>query len=418
MKSKVLTALLSAAIAFGLWLYVITVERTQIEYTFYNVPVVLDGESVLEDRGLMITSDTGQTVTLKLSGNRSDLNKLKSSDITVLVDLTRIYEAGEKKLPYTVSFPGDIQNSAVEVVSRQPDSIELTVAEWSTKEIPVEIKAVGTPADGYMIDEANKTADPKTVNISGPKDLIDQIGMGKLTVNMEGAKESFEQRQKLTLCDAEGNPIDEDLSNVFVDSHMILVKVPVLMEKEISLRLPVVPGGGLEATDVTVTMSFDKITVTGSPAVVSKMADTIELEPIDLSQETESFQAREYTFTLPEGVKSREGNVVEVSLSIPEMDTKPFYVPKSQFEAIGLSEGYKLLYNRAGLTVTLQGRASVLSQVQVTDIRIIVDLTGSTASRFYSVEVVVDNVQGVGAIVDPDNPYEVYVELTPADQEG
>lgn len=418
MKNKVLTALLSAVLAFGLWLYVITVERTQIEQTFYNVPVVLDGESVLEDRGLMITSNTERTVTLKLSGNRSDLNKLKSSDITVLVDLTRIYEAGKKNLSYDISFPGNVQNSAIEVVSRKPDSIELTVAEWSTKEIPVQIETVGTPAEGFKIDEANISASPKGVDISGPKELIDQIAMGKITVDMDGAKESFEQRQKLTLCDSQGNPMNEDLSAVFVGEHMILVKVPVLMEKQISLRLPIIPGGGLTEADVTVSMSFDKITVTGSPAVVSKMADVIELEPIDLGQITEGFENKEYTFTLPDGVKSREGNAVEVSLTLPERASRLVYVPKNQFEAVGVLSGFEPVYARQGIYVTLQGKSAALSRIEPSDIRVIVDLTGATNSGYYPVEIVVLNAQGIGAIEDPDDPYEVYVELTRSGQEG
>ena len=62
-----------------------------------------------------------------------------SSDITVLADLTRIYEAGEKQLSYSVSFPGSAQNNPIEVVSRKPDSITLTVVEWASKEIPVEL---------------------------------------------------------------------------------------------------------------------------------------------------------------------------------------------------------------------------------------------------------------------------------------
>lgn len=414
-KDRVLNLLLAVAIAFGLWLYVITVERTQIEYTFYNVPVIFDGESVLEDRGLMITSGTDKTVTLKLSGNRSDLNNLKSSDITVLVDLTRIYEAGEKTLSYTVSCPGD---SAIEVVSRQPDSIQLTVAQWATKEIPVQIQTLGTPADGFKIDEANISSDPKSVDISGPKELVDQIAMGKITVKMDGAKESFEQRQRITLCDAQGNPIEADLSNVFVDNHMILVKVPVLMEKQISLRLPIIPGGGLEEKDVTVSMSFDKITVTGSPAVVSKMTDVIELPAIDLSKITAGFENKEYTFTLPDGVKSREGNVVEVSLTLPERATRLIFVTKSQFEAVGVSPGYEVTYQTQRIYVNIQGKSATLSKIEPTDIRVIVDLTGATSSGFYPVEIVVENALGVGALEDPNDPYEVYVELTEAAREG
>lgn len=416
MKSKVLTILLSAAIAFGLWLYVITVERTQIEYTFYNVPVVMDGESVMEDRGLVITSDVERTVNLTLSGKRSVLNKLKSSDITVLVDLTRIYEAGEKTLTYDVSFPGDAQNSSIEIVHREPDSITLTVAQWATKEIPVQIALSGTPAPGYLVDKDNISATPKSVDISGPKELIDQIAVGKITVDMAGAKESYEQRKKITLCDAAGDPVTGDLSKVFVENHMVLVKVPVLMEKEIALNPPeIFDGGGLTKNDIEVTMSIHKITVTGSPAVISKMPDMIDLEPVDLGKLAEGFENKEYTLALPEGVKSREGNTVEVTVKLPQRATRLITVPQSQFEAIGVPEGYQVSYARKGIDVTIRGKSATLSRIEATDIRVIVDLNNVTADGYYHVQVVVDNIQGVGAIEDPEAPYEVYVMLDPVE---
>lgn len=413
MKSKVLTILLAAAIAFGLWLYVITVERTQIEYTFYNVPVVMDGESVLEDRGLMITSDTEQTVNLTLSGNRSDLNKLKSSDITVLVDLTRIYEAGRKSLSYDVSFPGDVQNSAIEIVRREPDHISLTVAQWEMKEIPVQLDIQGTPADGYRIDYDNIEPASKNVSISGAKELIDRISHAKVSVNMEGATSAFGETVRLNLCDSDDKPLDEDLSNVYVDNPMVTVRIPILKEKQIELRLPIIPGGGLTEEDVTLKMSMSSITVSGRPGVIDKMADFIELGTIDLSVITENFENKEYTFTLPEGVKSREGNSVEVSLTLPDMATRVILVPQSQFETIGAPEGYEVTFARKGLNVTLQGRSSTLGRIMASDIRVIVNLTGVTASGDYPVEIVIDKTQDVGAIEDPQEPYEVYVLLTP-----
>ena len=169
MKNKILTILLSVAIAFGLWLYVITYEYTQIEYTFYNVEVQLLGESTLNDRGLMIASESERTVDLTISGKRSDISKLKSSDITVLVDLSAIHEAGQRTLSYDVSFPGDVQNSALEIVRRSPESVQLTIADWESKEIPVNPEVLGTPADGFIVDEDSITVSHKTVNISGPR---------------------------------------------------------------------------------------------------------------------------------------------------------------------------------------------------------------------------------------------------------
>ena len=80
MKNKILTILLSLAIAFGLWIYVITVEQPESETTYYNIPVVLQNESILTERGLMITSER-PSVTLHLSSTRTNLNQLNENNI-------------------------------------------------------------------------------------------------------------------------------------------------------------------------------------------------------------------------------------------------------------------------------------------------------------------------------------------------
>ena len=41
MKNKLLTILLSVAIAVGMWVYVITVEQPESEETYYDIPVIL-----------------------------------------------------------------------------------------------------------------------------------------------------------------------------------------------------------------------------------------------------------------------------------------------------------------------------------------------------------------------------------------
>ena len=107
MKSKIVYALLSLLISFGLWVYVITVVTPESEQTFYNIPVVFSNEAILNDNGLMVLSEQDPTVTVKLKGNRSDLNNLKNSDITVLADLSKVDGTGEKRLSYSVAWPGN-----------------------------------------------------------------------------------------------------------------------------------------------------------------------------------------------------------------------------------------------------------------------------------------------------------------------
>ena len=73
MKNKLLSFLLALVAAFGLWLYVITTVSPNSTATYFDIPVVMENEAVLNERGLMITNVSAKSVTMRLSGNRSDL---------------------------------------------------------------------------------------------------------------------------------------------------------------------------------------------------------------------------------------------------------------------------------------------------------------------------------------------------------
>ena len=81
MLNKVYTAIISLLIAIGLWMYVVTVVSPGSENTYTGIEVVKQSEGILEERGLVITAEHNPAVNLRLSGNRSDLNKLNVGNI-------------------------------------------------------------------------------------------------------------------------------------------------------------------------------------------------------------------------------------------------------------------------------------------------------------------------------------------------
>ena len=81
--NRLYSALLSVVVAFGLWLYVVTNVSQGDDKTFYNIPVVMEGESVLNERNLMITSVSTKNVSMHLSGTRSNLNKINSGNMGI-----------------------------------------------------------------------------------------------------------------------------------------------------------------------------------------------------------------------------------------------------------------------------------------------------------------------------------------------
>ena len=83
-RNKLYSMLLSVVVAFCLWLYVSNNVSIEDSNTFYNIPVVMEGESVLNEENLMITSMSANTVSLNLTGARSDLSKLDSSKLAAV----------------------------------------------------------------------------------------------------------------------------------------------------------------------------------------------------------------------------------------------------------------------------------------------------------------------------------------------
>lgn len=407
MKNKVLTALLSVLLAFGLWTYVITVERTEIEETFYNVPVILEGESVLEERGLMITSETDMTVTLRLKGNRSVLNNLRSSDITVLADLGRIAEAGESSLSYDVSFPGDIRDEVIEVISREPAGIKLTVEQWATKKIPVRLNYTGSVPEGYTADKQNAKVDHNTVTVTGPADIIDRIGLAKVTVDLTGRTEKLEESLRYSLCDQTGMPI-EDVSSVTTDKGEISVTVPVQMVKDVKLTYTVIDGGGLTASDVTVTADYETITVAGTAAALKDLSE-ISLGTIDLGILTQS-QKMIFDIELPDGVTNQSG-ITEVTLDItlPELEIRSYSV--TNFRMANVPQGMAAEIVNKVLNVEIRGRTPILDKITADDIVVVVDFSEANLGRFtLPASVEVKLYETVGAV----NTYYVNVSVTEA----
>lgn len=410
MKSKILTALASLAIAMMMWLYVITVVNPEWEETYYNVPVVLDGESVLhDDRGLMITSNTDIKVTLKLRGNRTDLNKLNSSNITLIADLTKIYEAGVKSLQYSISYPGDVQNNAIEVVSRNPSTITLTVVEWGSKEIPVTVEYNGSVPDGYIADKQNAVLDHTAVTVTGPKDMLKQISEAKVTVDLNNQTETIVENYRVTLCGADGEPV-EDVSSVTTSIGQVRVTVTVQQVKEIGLKVNVINGGG--ATDKTSSIEIlpNVIRVSGNRVALEDL-DEILLGTIDLGELTEDTEMT-FPITLPEGVTNLTGETeATVSVKFPDLWIRTFVI--TDIQAINVPKGMEVDMITKILAVDVRGPRDIVERLTAEDVVVQVDFSDweMGINTVEPVILVSDGTDLVGAVNSASGSYKVTAEL-------
>ena len=399
MKRKIVYALLATLIAVGLWLYVVTVVNPEWSETFYNIPVVLENETQLTERGLMLTSKETPTVTLRLSGNRTDMIKLNASNITIKADLSRIYSAGEQSLGYTIVYPGDVPSNAFQIISQTPQQITLSVSEWKSKEVDVKPNLTGAVPEQYIA--FNKvTLNHEKIIITGPSAVVDKITMAKVTVDLNGQTSTISREFDYELCDENGEPVDDSLIKTNIEQVSCTVKIQ--QWKDIELRLDVVDGGGLKREDCTISIDPLTIRVAGSAQQLEGL-DYLVLKTIHLDELYEGF-FEICPILLPDGVTSLdEKSEAKVTVSIPELPTREIKV--ENIEAINPPSGMTPQLIGVSKTITIRGPQNKLDAIKPENLKIQVDFSAAeTGYNLYPVTVIIDEAyaDSVGAMASTD----------------
>lgn len=421
MRNKFTSIALSLLVAFGLWMYVITTVSPGYEDTFYNVNVNQEGVALLEERNLVVTYQSASRVSISASGNRTDVNKLDPSNISVKLDLSKILEPGTMiPLQYTVSYPGDVPSGAVTTTRKTPDTIYVTVEERREKQVPVEVVWVGATPEGFLSDRSNVLLEHTEVTVIGPASVADLIEKAVIEVDLSDRRESIEENFRYTLCDANGDPVDAGMIKTNVeDIHMSL---NIRRFQDLKLELDVIYDGGASESNTTVTLSTDSIRVSGSEAALEALGDTLVLGRLNLSYivdqpgipNTILNDEVPFTIRLPEGVYNETGvDEVTVSVAYTGLAMESITIPESRIIVENLPEGLRANISDRRLTVYIRGPKGGMALLDNTAVYAVVDLSDAKPGESKRIGVTIrlpDHMNDFGAV----GSYSVLVDITSA----
>lgn len=394
-KNKLISAVVSVAIAFCLWLYVITVDSPDYRETIYDIPLTLVGETALQSRNLVLTGISSDTVDITFSGNRSDVLKLNKSNITLKVDLSRIYDPGVQTVEWTYGYPGGVASNAFTREAVNPDKVTVTIENYIRKEVPVQVLFTGSVPTGVFADTENVTKDYSTITVAGPESVIDQVEEALISIDLTEHRESIGDYYRYTLVNDKQEPVDA--ASIEVNVEEVRVDMPIQSVKDVNLVINLVDGGG--ATSVTTILRYEPktIKVVGSEAVLAEL-DEIVLGTINLAEELE---AREIVFAIPEieGVTNLSGlTEVTASISFPALTIKDFEL--NELVAINVPEGMEAEIITQKLTVRVRGTYGEVMRLTSEDIRAEVDFTGAQigSSTFKVIVTFADDFPTLGIV--------------------
>lgn len=418
MTRKLVTAAIALAVSFALWMYVVMVIGPEYSDTFRNVEVKLVNESALEKNNLMILGDREFLVDLEITGNRSELNKLNSSNITVELDLSTILEPNKTTYRYEVYLP-----DSVTLKGQSPARIPLEIVRRKVKTVDVEIvyDEDKIPA-GYGTLPIEQEFEK--IEIAGPEDVIDQITMAKieLEISDENNKSDLKAELKAALCDGAGQEVDSRYVTVMTaEAETITVKLPIRMKKEIPLKLHVIEGGGITAQNIT--LDPPVITVLGSEEALRDLNEwylNSQDDPLNLSTLVEGEEIPAFSLEslneLEDIVNKSGVTEVHATVSFEKLTHREFVIKQEQIQLLNIPNGTLPEISERQLKVTVRGSEDAVSKLADQDIIVSVDFTDAKIGQMkeWPVKITIKGDPADAGVIG--GPYTVYVEIKDASQ--
>ncbi|MCM3400009.1 CdaR family protein [Oceanobacillus profundus] len=368
-KSKWFVRLASLAFAVFLYIFVnVTVNSSHSDPTFSgrseqtqtldDVPV-----EIRIDEANYVVSGVPEFVTVSLQGNPGNLTPLIfQRNFDVYVDLQGLEEGDhEVKLEHNIS--NDL------TVFIEPKTIEVTIEERASEEFAVVADFINEDkmAPGYEL--VNYTLDPPTVTITSSRSVIDQIGIVKAYVNLEGLDSSINNRElPVNVYDTQGNELTVRIEpeNIQISAEVDNPSKSVPVSVETTGELP--EGYALNSISANV----DEVEVFSTSEVLEGISE-LETEAIDLSEITESGTI-DAQLSLPEGVNVPDMETIEVTVDVEQTRV----LEGLTIEEEGLASGQAVTFvepDAAEMDITVTGDDADIKELTAEDIRIFIDLS-------------------------------------------
>lgn len=394
MKEKIFNNLslkiVSAVFAVILWTVIVNIYDPNTSYTFSNITVQLVNTQSLTEKNYTFEVVDGGKISVTVSGPKSVVTDLKTSDIAATADLSKVTAFTDYvDIQVQVVKDGQVLNN-VEAVPRT-SALKLSIENRDTNTYAVNVNTTGTPANGYAV--ASTTTSPTYIKVTGPTSLVEGVASVGVDVDVSGAKGTVNTQSDINMYDSDGNIITNE------ELEMSSETADVIVEMARTKTIPVVvKTSGTPSQDCVVTgtsLSQTSVVISGQQEALSKI-DNITIPSSAVSVDGLS-EDKTYTFKLtdyvPSGVKIVSDSRLQVTVKISKASTKTVHISSDAIKIENVSSGYNAVIEGTGIDVIISGTGTILDNVSATDITCNVNAAGLSAGT-HSVDVSVSVPDG------------------------
>ncbi|MDP2777405.1 MAG: CdaR family protein, partial [Anaerolineales bacterium] len=287
------TFLWAFALALAVWISAVTAADPNETRT---LPAVVPVQIIGQSPNLVLNSKIPKDVEITLRAPRTVWNLIDTDPqiVHAILDLSGL-SSGEHELELQIQ----IYARPVQIVSVAPHIITFILEALVTQTLDVDLTLSGEAAIGYQIGEAN--LEPVQVIVSGAQSQVEQATRARVSVNLSGIRENFDQPLAVEVLDDKGQTVE----GVTVSPEAVEVILPVSQQggyRDVAVKVTIIGrvASGYRLTDLSV---FPPVVTVFSadPQLVSDLPGIVETQPLDLQNVQNDINSR-LSINLPAGV--------------------------------------------------------------------------------------------------------------------
>jgi YbbR domain-containing protein len=372
--------LLSLFIAALAWIVIINIDDPVITKRLSNVPVEILNEDAIQSLNQVYEVVEGDTVDIRVKGKRSEVTKLKATDLVVNADLENHNDL--YVVPILVTCPKydgiDCQ------LTGSVQALKITLENIETTQVKITVIQEGEAAKGYHIGSA--LAKPNMIEVSGGKSLISRISEVRVYLNVNNVSEDFSEKLVPRAFDQDGEELDSE--RIAFNTSEILVAVQVLETKTVPISLEIVGEPSYGYKYIKNDYDPKQIVIAGRQNVLNGIKSipiSVDIQGKSISIE----KAIDLSENIPEAVMIvGDDRVVTLKVSLEKMITTDFKFTTNDIKLNNIPKDMKFNFEDAAnrLSVKIMGLEEDLSELKALNLEGFIDLKGLAAGS-HSVEI-------------------------------
>lgn len=370
-KKDITIKTISVLLALFLWFIVLNIADPFKTVTL-SVPLTVINENVLQERGMVNKiKDYPRIISVTVKTRESAAKNLTANDFKATADFSKIQSLDEKVLPIDgPMYTGSSNEQDIQIVEVKPLSIAIDMDRLGQNPFKLEVRTLGNLKANYKILKI--TSVPETFQIQSIDSQIKTVGSIVAAVDVQDLDRDLSIRTDCKVYNKNGEEISELSRNLSAD-----IKIEV--GKEVAVT-PVVRGNpARNYTAGGITVSPEKVVITGDPQVLDKISD-LKTEPISLENVSASLDTTR-ALVLPQGVKLAGGaQEIAVSVAIDQQINKTLTISKDDISLLNTGAGDSLEYEilTPQISMTIQGVRRILENINTSSLNPTIDVRGLT----------------------------------------